>query len=166
MKNPALKYRDDRKEAPYLTVVDEHGPFGPTEFRVLKVYQLDPHKPYARVMVRAISGATGSGGDLGDAYWGDVRGQITQHDPVLPLEMIPSHLKGGPLKASTLDNVMDELLGPPTPAIYPENPATCRHGTIMMVGLTAPTGTCQLCGAILRHGRPGEAAWVRVDAQA
>lgn len=166
-KNPALKFRDDRTQPPYLTVKDEDGPFGPTEFRVLKVYQVDPHKPYARVMVRAISGATGSGGDLGDAYWGDVRGTIVQHDPVLPLEMIPSHLKGGPMQASTLDGVMDELLGPPTPPpAYPGDPATCTHGTVMLIGLTTQTGTCQICGATVKRGGFPGPMWVRVDAQA
>jgi hypothetical protein len=106
LKNPALKFRKvSEGEAPYLTVEWPESPFGPTTFQVVKIYQMDPAKPYARVMVLAVSGATGPSGDYGDAYWGDVRGTITQRDPVITDEMIPSHLKGGPMEATTLDSI-------------------------------------------------------------
>jgi hypothetical protein len=106
VKNPALKFRKvSEGEEPYLTVEWPESPWGPTTFKVVKIYQMDPEKPYARVMVLAVSGATGPSGDYGDAYWGDVVGKITQRDPVITDEMIPSHLKGGPRTATTLDSI-------------------------------------------------------------
>lgn len=106
MKNPMLKTRP--VENPYLTVVDETNAFGKTTFKVLKAYQTDPEKPYARVFVQAVSPMTGSFGDMGDAYWGDVTGVITQRDPVVTDDLLPSHLKGGARTATTLDGVMRE----------------------------------------------------------
>jgi hypothetical protein len=110
---------------------------------------------------------TGPSGDYGDAYWGDIRGTITQRDPAITDEMIPSHLKGGPLTATTLDGVMGDLFPgdpEPEPVTYPNDPATCGHRSVMFVGLTTPNGTCQECGATLRHGGLGEGRWVRVEA--
>ena len=154
MKNPAGKFRDVSKgEQPYLTVVDEHNAFGPTTFQVVKFYTMDPAKPYARVMVLAVSGATGPSGDYGDAYWGDVTGTITQRDPVITDAMIPSHLRGGPMQATTLDSVMDDLMPRPT---WPERPEDCRHMSVQFSGLTQPTGICQMCGSTVRHATPAE----------
>lgn|SRR5574338_848683 len=93
-------------EEPYLIVHDEDGAFGPTTFKVLKAYQQNPDQKYARVLVQAISPATGSSGDFGDAYWGDVTGTITFRDPIVTDDDIPSHLKGGPKEASTLEIVL------------------------------------------------------------
>jgi len=168
MKNPAAKMRNLTKgEQPYLTVEWPDSPFGPTTFKVVKVYQMNPDKPYARAMVLAVSSMTGPSGDYGDAYWGDIRGTVTQRDPAITDEMIPSHLKGGPLTATTLNGVMDELLGKPEPEpepVYPNHPDHCDHRSVMFVGLTTPNGTCQECGATLRHGGLGEGRWVRVEA--
>ena len=108
-KNPMGKFR--KPEQPYLTVVDEANAFGPTTFKVLKSYQIDPDKPYARVMVQAVSPMTGSFGDMGDAYWGDVTGEVVQRDPVVTDDLLPSHLKGGANTSTTLAGVMDDLLG-------------------------------------------------------
>lgn len=94
-------------EVPYLTVVDEANAWGPTTFKVLKAYQADPEKPYGRVFVSAVSGATGPMGDLGDAYWGDVTGEVIQRDPLVTDEMLPSHLRGGTNTATTLAGVME-----------------------------------------------------------
>jgi hypothetical protein len=107
--NPMGKMRP--VETPYLIIEDKNGAFGPTTFKVLKSYQIDPMKPYARVMVQAISSATGLYGDMGDAYWGDVTGEITFRDPVVTDDLLPNHLKGGENKSTTLDGVMDMLLG-------------------------------------------------------
>ena len=104
------KFRKPGVDKPYLTVESEdaHG-YGPTTFHVLKAYQVDPHKPYARVMVQAISGATGPSGDWGDAYWGDVIGTVTWRDPIVTDEMLPSHLRevGAPNVSTTLESVLD-----------------------------------------------------------
>jgi hypothetical protein len=112
MKNPMGKFREVTKgQQPYLTVVDEQNAYGPTTFKVVKAYTTNPDKPYARVMVLAVSPMTGSTGEFGDAYWGDVTGTVTQRDPVVTDDLLPSHLKGGPNTSTTLSAVMDELMG-------------------------------------------------------
>ena len=40
---------------------------------VLKSYQVDNTKPYARAFCLVISPMTGPSGDLGDTYWSDIR---------------------------------------------------------------------------------------------
>lgn len=91
---------------PYLIVEDKNNPFGPTTFKVLKSYVRNPDQQYARVLVSAVSPMTGSLGDMGDAYWGDVTGVITYRDPVVEDSDLPSHLKGGEFSATTLKGVM------------------------------------------------------------
>ena len=104
------KFRDVTKgEKPYLKLEDKNNAFGPTTFEVLKAYQKDPNQPYARVMVRAISPMTGSLGDMGDAYWGDVTGEIVYRDPVVEDSDLPNHLLGKEKTATTLQSVVDDL---------------------------------------------------------
>ena len=68
------KFRDVTKgEQPYLTFSTEAGFFdGACTWHVLKTYQNDQTKQYARWLVQAISGMTGPSGDFGDAYVYDV----------------------------------------------------------------------------------------------
>lgn len=99
------KMRDP--EHPYLIIEDKDNAFGPTTFKVLKAYVKDPDQQYARVMVQAISPMTGSSGDFGDAYWGDVTGEIVYRDPVVEDSDLPSHLKGGEKKATTLWSALE-----------------------------------------------------------
>jgi hypothetical protein len=105
---PNLMGKTRPVENPYLTVEhpNAHG-YGPTTFKVLKAYQIDPNKPYGRVFVSAVSAATGPRGDLGDAYWGDVIGEVTQRDPIVTDDMLPAHLLGGENTSTTLAGVME-----------------------------------------------------------
>jgi len=68
------KMRDVTKgEQPYLTFSTEHGFFnGACTWYVLKTYQNDQVKQFARWLVKAVSPMTGPGGDFGDAYVYDV----------------------------------------------------------------------------------------------
>ena len=56
-------------EAPYLTITSENGFFGgPARWDVLKSYQNDNTKQYARWLCRVTTPMTGPGGDIGDTY--------------------------------------------------------------------------------------------------
>jgi hypothetical protein len=59
-------------------------------WRVLKAWQTDPHKPYARWFCDVTSPFTGAG-DLGDTYIADVvkYGALTYRDLIVPDSMIP-----------------------------------------------------------------------------
>ena len=68
------KFRDVTKgEQPYLTFATEDAFLGGgCTWRVLKTYQNDQTKQYARWLVQAISPMTGPSGGFGDAYVYDV----------------------------------------------------------------------------------------------
>ena len=93
-------------EKPYLTVTD-----GRFTFKVLKAYSADPDKPYARWLCEVTSPYTGPIGDIGDTYISDVAGVITQRDPDVPDEAMPSHLrKGGTKSRRQLEAEWDLLI--------------------------------------------------------
>ncbi len=65
--------KTDEGEAPYLTFVTKYGFFGgPATWTVLKTYQKDQTKQYARWFCRVVTPMTGELGDLGDTYVADV----------------------------------------------------------------------------------------------
>ena len=109
MKNLMAKMRPIDGSAPYLTVFDQNAPYGPTTFYVLKAHRADPEKPYSSVFVKAVSPATGPSGEVGDAYWGDVNGVVTQRDPIVTDEMLPAHLRGERKTATTLAGVVEQI---------------------------------------------------------
>lgn len=79
------KRRD--KDQPYVTVVAS----GAWEWRILKDYE-NPNKPFARVYTAVKSPFTMGGFDIGDTYWADIRGRITQLDPLVTAADLPKHL--------------------------------------------------------------------------
>jgi len=89
-KNPMSKSR--KVDDPYLTIEDMGGQW---VTKVLKAYQSDPNKPYARWFCAVSSPYTGGGYDMGDTYVSEVQGTITQRDPVVTDEALPRHLLGG-----------------------------------------------------------------------
>lgn len=89
MANPLGKSR--KVEAPYLTVEDPRTGF---IYKVLKAWQSDPDKPYARWFCAVSSPYTYGGYDMGDTYVSDVRGIIVQRDPIVTDADLPRHLRG------------------------------------------------------------------------
>lgn len=85
MKNPLGKTRP--VDNPYLIYRSTDG----WEWRVLKAWQSDPHKPYARWFCDVMSPFTWPGSDMGDTYVMDViqNGRLAYRDPVVPDEAIP-----------------------------------------------------------------------------
>ncbi len=63
----------DQGEDAYLTFVTDRGFFGgPATWRVLKTWQNDQTKQFARWLCEVTTPMTGPGGDLGDTYVADV----------------------------------------------------------------------------------------------
>ena len=91
-KNPMSKSRT--VDNPYLTIEDMGGQW---VTKVLKAYQNDPDKPYARWFCAVYSPYTGGPGsyDMGDTYVAEVQGRITQRDPAVTDEALPKHLRQG-----------------------------------------------------------------------
>lgn len=77
-------------DAPYLVVEDFRTGF---VYRILKSWQADPNKPYARWFCDVKSPYTGGGSDMGDTYVSDVRGIVTFRDPAVTDEALPRHLR-------------------------------------------------------------------------
>lgn len=77
MRNPMGKARD--KDHPYIVTEDPRLPGW--EWRVLKSYQQDGGKPYARALCAVASPFTFGGLDMGDTYTTEVGGYVTYYDP-------------------------------------------------------------------------------------
>ena len=77
MKNKMGKSR--KTDDPYIISEDPH--FPGWEWRVLKAWQADGGKPYARVFCAVKSPFTRGSFDLGDTYTTEVGGYITYYDP-------------------------------------------------------------------------------------
>lgn len=71
--------RKSRKvENPYMIYTA-----GDWEWRVLKSYQGDNNKPFARAFCAVKSPYTFGSWEYGDVYWYDIAGDLTYCDPVL-----------------------------------------------------------------------------------
>lgn len=101
MANPMGKMR--KLDDPYLTVES-----GGWEYRVLKANTTKPGKPGASWFCAVRSPMTFGTWDMGDTYVTDVRGTVTQRDPVVTDDMLPAHL-GGTVEAAA--NPLDAFLG-------------------------------------------------------
>ena len=87
--NPMGKTRPESK--PYLTVSDPRSGF---EWRVLRSYQTNNDKPYARWLCSVSSPYLPAGDrEMGDTYVKDIEGTVTQRDPVVTDAAMPRHLK-------------------------------------------------------------------------
>ena len=84
--NPMGKMRPSDK--PYMTIVANGW-----MWKVRKGYVANPDQPFARVFAEVTSPFTMGGSDMGDTYWVDIRGKVTQLDRSVPLSAIPEHLK-------------------------------------------------------------------------
>lgn len=78
MANPMGKSR--KVDNPYMTFV-----YGDWEWRVLKSYQADNAKPYARAFMAVRSPYTFGSWEYGDTYWSDIPeyAERVQCDPTL-----------------------------------------------------------------------------------
>ena len=67
------------------------------EWRVLKAYSADPHKPYGRWFCAVTSAYTGGGADWGDTYIWDVvaagGGALVYRDPDVPDSAVPDRAR-------------------------------------------------------------------------
>lgn len=70
-----------KMDDPYIILRDERFP-GWT-WKVLKTWQADGRKPYARAFVHVVTPHTGASGDLGDAYVTELGRTIVAFDPAV-----------------------------------------------------------------------------------
>jgi hypothetical protein len=91
--NPMGKSR--KVDAPYLIIKG-----GGWEWRVLKAWQADPSKMYARWFVSVSSPHTFGGSDTGDSYVSEIAqmakmlgARITYRDPAVTDDAIPAGLR-------------------------------------------------------------------------
>ncbi len=68
-------------ERPYMVFEIPLQDGGVWRIEVLKSWQADGSKQYARAFCRVITPMTGSSGDLGDTYVEDIYGEVVDFDP-------------------------------------------------------------------------------------